>query len=42
MIEKWKKELDINKYVEAVLMDLSKAFDYIPNESFKKNGCVWF
>ena len=27
VIEDWKKALDENKYVAAILMDLSKAFD---------------
>ena len=27
LLEDWKKELDNNRYVEAILMDLSKAFD---------------
>ena len=29
MVEDWKKALDNNKYVGAILMDLSKAFDCI-------------
>ena len=32
LIENWKKELDNKKYVGAILMDLSKAFDCIPHE----------
>ena len=32
MIEKWKKALDEKKYVEAVLTDLSKAFDCLSHE----------
>ena len=32
LIESWKKSLDQNKYVGAVLMDLSKAFDCIPHD----------
>ena len=31
LIENWKKSLDQNKFVGAVLMDLSKAFDCIPS-----------
>jgi hypothetical protein len=27
IIEDWKKALDENKYIAAILMDLSKAFD---------------
>ena len=32
LIESWKKQLDQNKFVGAVLMDLSKAFDCIPHD----------
>ena len=32
MIENWKKSLDEKKFVGAVLMDLSKAFDSIPHD----------
>ena len=32
LVENWKKELDNKKYVGAILMDLSKAFDCIPQE----------
>ena len=32
LIENWKQSLDKNKFVGAVLMDLSKAFDCIPHE----------
>ena len=32
LIENWKKSLDQNKFVGAVLMDLSKAFDCIPHD----------
>ena len=31
MLEDWRKALDENKYVGAVLMDLSKAFDCLPH-----------
>ena len=30
IVEDWKKALDANKYVGAILMDLSKAFDCLP------------
>ena len=33
LIENWKQSLDKNKFVGAVLMDLSKAFDCILHES---------
>ena len=32
LIENWKKSLDQEKFVGAVLMDLSKAFDSIPHD----------
>ena len=32
VIEDWKKALDDNKYVAAILMDLSKAFDCLPHD----------
>ena len=32
VIEDWKKALDQNKYVVAILMDLSKAFDCLPHD----------
>ena len=32
LIENWKKSLDQNKFVGAVLMDPSKAFDCIPHD----------
>ena len=32
LIENWKKSLDQKKFVGAVLMDLSKAFDSIPHD----------
>jgi retron-type reverse transcriptase len=32
VIEDWKKALDQNKYVAAILMDLSKAFDCLPHD----------
>ena len=32
LIESWKKSLDQKKFVTAVLMDLSKAFDSIPHD----------
>lgn len=31
IIEDWKKALDENKYIAAILMDLSKAFDCLPH-----------
>ena len=32
LIEQWRQHLDINKIVGEVLMDLSKAFDYLPHD----------
>jgi hypothetical protein len=32
VIEDWKKALDQNRYVAAILMDLSKAFDCLPHD----------
>ena len=32
MIEEWRKNLDNNSVVEAVLADLSKAFDCMPQD----------
>ena len=32
VIEDWKQALDNNKYVAAILMDLSKAFDCLPHD----------
>lgn len=32
VIEDWKKALDENKYIGAILMDLSKAFDCLPHD----------
>ena len=32
LIEQWKKNLDSKKFVGAILMDLSKAFDCIPHD----------
>jgi hypothetical protein len=32
IIEDWKKALDENKFVSAILMDLSKAFDCLPHK----------
>jgi hypothetical protein len=31
IIEDWKQALDQNKYIAAILMDLSKAFDCLPH-----------
>ena len=51
LIESWKKSLDQKKFVGAVLMDLSKAFDSIPHDlliakmhayGFSKNSLVFF
>jgi hypothetical protein len=32
IIEDWKKTLDENKYIAAILMDLSNAFDCLPHD----------
>ena len=32
VIEDWKEALDENKYIAAILMDLSKAFDCLPHD----------
>ena len=32
LIEQWIQHLDSNKTVGAVLMDLSKVFDYLPHD----------
>ena len=43
LVENRKKELDNKKYVGAILMDLSKAFDCIPHELLKaKMGAYGF
>ena len=31
-LEEWKLKMDNKKIVGAVLMDLSKAFDYVPHD----------
>jgi hypothetical protein len=31
-LEDWKKDLDENKFVAAILLDLSKAFDCLPHK----------
>ena len=52
MVDDWKLALDDRKHVAAMLMDLSKAFDYLPHEliiaklkayGMKEEGCafVW-
>ena len=32
LIEEWRQKLDCDDFVGAVLMDLSKAFDYLPHD----------
>ena len=32
LIEEWRNHLDNNEIVGAVIMDLSKAFDFLPHE----------
>ena len=43
LIENWKQSLDNKKFVEAVLMDFSKAFDCIPHERLiaKKHAYIF-
>ena len=51
LIENWRKSLDNHRFVGAVLMDLSKAFDCIPHElliakmhayGFSMNSLIFF
>ena len=51
LVENWKRELDNKKYVGAILMDSSKAFDCIPHElliakmdayGFNENALTFF
>jgi hypothetical protein len=37
IVEDWKEALDNNKYVAAILMDLSKAFDCLPHNLLIEN-----
>ena len=32
LIDKWRRNLDNNYFIGSILMDLSKAFDYIPHD----------
>jgi hypothetical protein len=32
VIEDWKKAVDKNEYLAAILMDLSKGFDCLPHD----------
>jgi hypothetical protein len=36
IIEDWKKAMDDNKCVAAILMDISKAFDCLPHNGFQR------
>ena len=51
LVENWKKDLDNKKYVLSILIDLSKAVDFIPHEilvakmdaySFSENALTFF
>ena len=35
--QSWQKELDVLGFVATILMDLSKAYDFLPNDL---NGCL--
>ena len=41
LTENWKKSLDQKKFVGAVLMDLSKAFDAIPYDLLIAKMCTY-
>ena len=41
LAEDWKRELDNHRYVGAILMDLSKAFDCLPHDHHPEAVSLW-
>ena len=40
-IDKWNNEIDVVNYVDAVFVDLSKAFDMVNHELLIQNCIQW-